>query len=362
MSKAVIVSALVALAQARFGQEQVPCPAIQALGAFGNPGAAGTLAGQCPGTLLAGANACDKLSLADDIITQLGTDPQVIAAAQGLVAAEKNFNPFAEDIPTICSEAGLPSSVELQGIIPSVDPAVEGSDVQNANSAASLDNPLDAAGGSVADLSSKLLCSSRVFSPDVSCGKMLIRPAVDGGFSNFTTQDVGGAKAAAVAGAGAGAGAVAAGGAADNANDNAGAQANQCAGAAAQADDDEAEADDEEAEADDNAGANAGVQQSSIAGLDFGKCVPTIDFVLGRPGRQPDEGTFLPTDALVAQGQQEALNVNIIINRVCDQLTNVCDANQAAKDACDQAQADAAALPAKDPATGDFFNQALGFA
>ena len=156
MSKVAILSALVALTQARFGQEQVPCPAIQALGAFGNPGQAGTLAGQCPGVLLAGANACAKLSLADDIITQLGTDPQVIAAAQGLVNAEKNFNPFAEAIPTICSEAGLPASAELQGIIPLVDPDVTGSDVQNANAAASLANPLNG-GGSVADLSSKFL-------------------------------------------------------------------------------------------------------------------------------------------------------------------------------------------------------------
>jgi len=156
MSKAIIISALAAIAQARFGQEQVPCPAIQGLGAFGDPGAAGTLAGQCPGVLLAGANACAKLQLADDIITQLGNDPEVVAAAQGLVGAEKNFNPFAEAIPTICNEAGLPASAELQGIVPLVDPDVEGSDVQNANAAASLANPLDAGGASVADLTSKL--------------------------------------------------------------------------------------------------------------------------------------------------------------------------------------------------------------
>lgn len=37
---------------------------------------------------------------------------------------------------------------------------------------------------------------------------------------------------------------------------------------------------------------------------DFGDCDPTIDFQLGREGRDADEGTFLPVDPLVAEGQQ----------------------------------------------------------
>jgi hypothetical protein len=48
---------------------------------------------------------------------------------------------------------------------------------------------------------------------------------------------------------------------------------------------------------------------------------PTMDFQFGRTGRKATEGTFLPTDALVAKGQQDALNPNIITNRICDQLT-----------------------------------------
>jgi hypothetical protein len=94
---------------------------------------------------------------------------------------------------------------------------------------------------------------------------------------------------------------------------------------------------------------------------DFGQCNPTMDFQLGRPGRQPDEGTFLPTDPLVAQGQSEALNPNIITNRICDQLTNVCDANDAAKALCADAQAQVQALGTKDATTADAFNAALGF-
>jgi len=99
-------------------------------------------------------------------------------------------------------------------------------------------------------------------------------------------------------------------------------------------------------------------------GVDFGLCNPAIGFELGRAGRQPDEGTFLPVDALVAQGQQDALNPNIITNRICDQLTNVCEANDAAKEACAAAEAAVANLPrtndAERLAIVDAFNGALG--
>ncbi|KAK3385899.1 hypothetical protein B0H63DRAFT_544384 [Podospora didyma] len=103
------------------------------------------------------------------------------------------------------------------------------------------------------------------------------------------------------------------------------------------------------------------IRQNNAAAADFGKCNPSIDFQLGRPGRKADEGTFLPVDPLVAQGQQDALNPNIITNRVCDQLTNVCEANDAAKALCESAQAQVQALGTKNAATADAFNKALGF-
>ena len=43
---------------------------------------------------------------------------------------------------------------------------------------------------------------------------------------------------------------------------------------------------------------------------DFGDCDPTIDFQLGREGRAEDEGTFLPVDPLVAEGQQGSWSLN----------------------------------------------------
>lgn len=97
------------------------------------------------------------------------------------------------------------------------------------------------------------------------------------------------------------------------------------------------------------------------AAADFGSCTPTMDFQLGRAGRKADEGTFLPTDPVVAQGQSDALNPNIITNRICDQLTNVCDANDAAKALCAQAQSTVQGLGTKDATTADAFNAALGF-
>lgn len=60
-AKIVLVGALVAVSEARFGQEGLVQSAIQALSNFGQPGQAATLAGQTPGVLLAGANACAKV-------------------------------------------------------------------------------------------------------------------------------------------------------------------------------------------------------------------------------------------------------------------------------------------------------------
>lgn len=93
----------------------------------------------------------------------------------------------------------------------------------------------------------------------------------------------------------------------------------------------------------------------------YGSCTPTMDFQLGRGNRKATEGTFLPTDPKVAQGQQDALNPNIITNRICDQLTNVCGASDAAKKRCLDAKAQVSAADSKDKSMADLFNKALGF-
>ena len=227
-----------------------------------------------------------------------------------------------------------------------------GSDLENANSAASVTTPFDATGKSVADV------------------------MIDQGFSNFTVNG-----AAANAGSGTGgddsaattsaaavattsAAAVSCGGAVITTTvlADASATADVSSTVAEVATTTAAEAAATSAAADTGAsgGANPGAT-TSLDGVDFGLCDPQMDFQFGRTGRKADEGTFLPIDELVAKGQQDALNPNIITNRICDQLTNVCEANQAAKDVCQTAKALVASLGTKDASTAAAFNQALGF-
>lgn len=189
-SRTAALALLIAVAQARFGQEQVPIPAIAAVNG-GAPGAAATIAGAAISDLLAATNACDKLRRGDQILTELGTGADAVAAAIGIVGAEKNFNPFAQSIPTICSDPTLPVNEVLRGITPLIDPAVAGSAAVNALAAQTKASPLNAAGKSVADL------------------------LTENGFTDFIAQDSTGATVQPAAGAGgnaggnAGAGAVA---------------------------------------------------------------------------------------------------------------------------------------------------------
>lgn len=354
-TKVALISVLVALSEARFGQEQVPIPAIQN-SSGGKPGDAATLAGSAISTLLAAANPCDKLKKADEIVATLGDGG--LAAAKGLVAAEQNFNPFVVNKPTLCSDPTLPTTAALRGITPLVDPSVEGAAAQNAASAASLKTPLDATGKSVADIT-----------------------AADG-FTNFLTKDAAGnAGAAPAAGAGnanAGSAAKGSGSAAPAASGNSAADnadsGDACAPAvnaapttlatvtrAAKPTKNAGQNNNNNAGATASTSAAAGATGAAAGGaVDFGSCSPAMDFKFGRPGRKATEGTFLPTDPKVAQGQQDALNPNIITNRICDQLTNVCGANQAAKDKCAAAKVTIAALGTKDASTADAWNKAVG--
>jgi hypothetical protein len=287
-------------------------------------------------------------------VTELGNSADVLSAAIALVAAEKNFNPFAQSIPTLCDDATLPATAVLRGIVPLVDPAVTGSDVENANSATSKKTPFDATGLSVADV------------------------AKAQGFSNFTTQGVSGAAGAAGSAGGAAA-AASSSAAAPAATSGSTASGSKSCGsappppppppaaastteAAAAASTAVAAAAGAGAVVDAKTGNFPGFVKSTIAGLDFGKCVPTIKFEAGLDGRKDTESTFQAIDPLVNKGQEEALNPNIITNRVCDQLTNVCAANAAAKTACTAAKAQIAALGTRDKTTADAWNTALGFA
>ncbi|CAN9183774.1 unnamed protein product [Alternaria alternata] len=112
-----------------------------------------------------------------------------------------------------------------------------------------------------------------------------------------------------------------------------------------------------------NAGADAGNAAGGAAGAggeDFGLCTPTITFQGGENGRAADEFTFQIADPLARGGQGEALNPDIITNALCNQLTNVCEANDAAVATCESA---AAAVKGGDrnKALADQFNSLIGF-
>lgn len=109
-----IAFTFITLSHARFGQEQVPISAISQVQG-GQAGEAATIAGAAISDLLGGANACDKLKRGDEILEKLGTGADAVAAAKGMVAAEKNFNPFTASQPTICSDPALPSNPLLRG-------------------------------------------------------------------------------------------------------------------------------------------------------------------------------------------------------------------------------------------------------
>ncbi|EFX05691.1 hypothetical protein CMQ_3760 [Grosmannia clavigera kw1407] len=337
-SKILFLSALVAFVEARFGQEQVPVAAISALTNRGKAGDAGTLSGQVPGVLLAGANACAKLTLADNIVSTLGSTSDVLSAAAGLVAAEKNFNPFVVSVPSLCSDPTLPTTAALRGIVPLVDPSVGGADTENAKSKTSLTTPFSADGKSVADVASA------------------------NGFTNFTSQGTDGSTSSAssatapsnVGSSGSSSSSTAASAAT---NSSSSATASSASSSSTSISSSVASSNSSSTGATVN-----GVQQSSISGLDFGLCVPTMKFEAGLNGRKDTESTFQAIDSLVNKGQQEALNPNIITNRICDQLTNVCNANQAAKDACAAAKTKISSLGTKDVTTADAWNTALGFA
>jgi hypothetical protein len=110
-----------------------------------------------------------------------------------------------------------------------------------------------------------------------------------------------------------------------------------------------------------NAGNAAGGAAAGGA-ADFGQCTPTITFQGGEGNRAATEFTFQIADPVARGGQGEALNPNIITNALCNQLTNVCDANAAAIALCEDAKAQVEAAGTRNKSTADLFNSAIGFA
>lgn len=321
-----------------------------------------------------------ELIQADKIITQLGNSDAAIAAARGLVAAEQNFNPFVVSIPSICSDPTLPATAALRGVVPLIDPAVVGQEIENANSNSSKKNPFDATGLSVAQV--MIAHGFSNFTAVSQSGTKVAASALDTAVASGTGNAASSSSATVVAVASSSAAvnvcsppttmvtmvssaaapiATAAANTATSTGNNPSAAAGSCTGSGSTLVC-QAPAVGARAVSDPVTGNFGGFEPSSIAGLDFGLCVPTMKFEAGLDGRASAEFTFQAIDPLINKGQEEALNPNIITNRIHDQLTNVCGANAAAKSAAAAAQAMIAKLGTKDASTANAWNSALGFA
>ncbi|EMD90588.1 hypothetical protein COCC4DRAFT_126439 [Bipolaris maydis ATCC 48331] len=401
VSKVFIIAAVIAYVEARFGQEQIPIAAISEVKG-GASGEAATLAGAAISDLLGGANSCAKLVRADQIFTELGGGADALAAAIGMVKAEKNTNPFANgNAQNVCGDASLPATPELRGITPLIDPAVDVNGAAAALSASSAANPLPADGLSVFDLMDQAGLGNLVVSQAAAGGAGGAAAgnnnAAAGNNNNAAAGNnnaaAGNNNAAAATGdnaaacdsnAAAGNGTAAAdneNAAADNgnasagngnaANNNAGNQNNNNNSANEDAAGNENAGNQNNANAgnqnqnnnnqgaanDNNAGAGAG---AAAGGADFGRCTPTIIFEGGQNGRPANEFTFQIADPLARGSQSDALNPDIITNALCNQLTNVCEANAAAITKCKSAAA-AVKGGTRNKALADKFNTLIGF-
>jgi hypothetical protein len=362
-----------------------------------------------------------QLTRADQIVTELGGGADAIAAAQGLVAAEKNTNPGQNgNAQNVCSDPTLPVTPELRGITPLIDPAVDVDGAAAALSQQSLGTPLNADGMSVFDLMDAAglgaLVNSQAAAGGAAAGGAQAGGAQAGGAQAGGAQaggaQAGGAQAGGAQAGGAQAGGAQAGGAQQgqnaNKNKNQGAAAgnnnqgaaNKKPGAAAVDDsvscNDGAAAgnatqnggQDNQQQNNNNANANTGKNQASggaaagqqnaasgqqnaaagqqnaaagQGGADFGACTPTLTFQGGEGNRPATEFTFQIADPVARGGQGEALNPNIITNALCNQLTNVCSANEAAVSLCEDAKAQVEAAGTRNKSTADLFNTAIGF-
>ncbi|KAH7091141.1 hypothetical protein FB567DRAFT_266533 [Paraphoma chrysanthemicola] len=117
-----------------------------------------------------------------------------------------------------------------------------------------------------------------------------------------------------------------------------------------------AKAEQQAAAAADNTAQSDNEAVAGAAGADFGACSnPTINFGPTSDGRQQD--AFEPAD-LAEFNHGSALNIAVISNFICSQLSSACKANAAAVSACDGAASAAQGLVGAQAA--DAFNAAIG--
>lgn len=83
-------------------------------------------------------------------MAELGGGADALAAAMGLVTAEKNTNPFVGgNVQNVCADKGLPATAALRGVTPLIDPDVDVNGEARQLSERSRRSPLQAEGLSV---------------------------------------------------------------------------------------------------------------------------------------------------------------------------------------------------------------------
>ncbi|ORZ31867.1 hypothetical protein BCR44DRAFT_190144 [Catenaria anguillulae PL171] len=147
----------------RFGQENPAVlneiRALSRLPGVPSDGRFDQIAGAFISTLLAGADACARYALIDEIVTrcnQFNCQQQGVAVARKLAGLEKNFNPFAgaNAKPAFCTNTALPASPEVRCIVPVIDPGFAGAAAFNTRAQATVQgaNANQCEGQSVAQL------------------------------------------------------------------------------------------------------------------------------------------------------------------------------------------------------------------
>ncbi|KIV94641.1 hypothetical protein PV10_02389 [Exophiala mesophila] len=92
---------------------------------------------------------------------------------------------------------------------------------------------------------------------------------------------------------------------------------------------------------------------------DFGFCVPTLKYEGGLGGRADDDFAYLAVDPVITQDGKESTNPSVIISHICDQLDDSCEANDAAKTLCREAQIQMDAVETDGQATADMWNELI---
>ncbi|KAJ3111792.1 hypothetical protein HDU96_005340 [Phlyctochytrium bullatum] len=355
-------SALLASVSARFGQEQAVGLGgkVSASGCFRNGDPTAGFGGQEIQNLLAASNPCNKLSQADALVAAAqqacpGTAAfnQVLQAAMDLVAAERNFNPFAGNLDSVCADPSLPATPALRGIIQLVDPRTQAPN-NNDPALAAAAAKVNAQAKQVLNAARKALkgpgASGSMADLLAAKGFTAIQGAKNNG-GNAAKKNAGGADGAKKQGQ--------QNGQQKAKNNNKGQQKKQAAAAGKGQQNKAAKA---------KGGAAGGGAGKSLGSCNANDAMIIVGLGADPAGERAQEVRAVVTGRAPFTGQASALNTAIVGNFICDRLADQCRADAGVVAACRAAQGnlqrggrnlDAAQLQAVGQAA-DQFNAAIG--